>query len=115
VPVGLFVPRTGVVIAGRVRWATTPRERARGLLSGPPLGPGEALVIEPARQLHSFGMQYAIDVCFCDRDWRVFHPGTSFKPRRLPRWVRGARYGIETPAGALAGVERADQVSLSER
>lgn len=103
-----------MVIAHRVRWARSPVERARGLL-GHPLGPREALVIEPARQVHTFGMRYAIDVCFCDREWRVLHVVTHMRPRRITRWVLGARYAVEVEAGGLEGVAPGDQLSLSER
>lgn len=84
-------------------------------MGGPALGPGEALVIEPARQVHTFGMRYAIDVCFCDRAWNVLHIVSPLRPRRLTRWVLRARYAVETPAGAFEGVGRGDQLSLSER
>lgn len=97
-----------------MRWAKAPVERARGLL-GTRLGSGEAIVIEPARQVHTFGMRYEIDVCFCDRGWRVLHVVTRLRPRRVTRWVWRARYAVEAPAGALAGVERGDQLSLSDR
>ncbi|MDQ4125111.1 MAG: DUF192 domain-containing protein [Actinomycetota bacterium] len=103
------------MIAERVRWARAPAERARGLLGAPELRPGEALVIEPARQVHTFGMRYAIDVCFCDAGWRVLHVVAPLRPRRVTRWARRARYAIEAPAGALTGVEPGDQLSLSER
>ena len=114
-PVGVVVPRTGAVIANRVRWARTPVERARGLLRSPPLEQGEVLVIEPARQVHTFGMHYPIDVCFCDGGWTVLHVVTSLRPRRITRWVRRARYALEAPAGALEGLEPGDQLSLNER
>ena len=114
-PVGLVVPSTGRVIAERVRWAGTPRERARGLLGGPVLAPEEVLVIEPARQVHTFGMRYAIDVCFCDQGWKVVHVVTVLRPRRLTRVVLRARYAVEAPAGSLEGLERGDQLSLRER
>lgn len=103
-----------MVVADRVRWARSPAERARGLL-GAPLGPGEALVIEPARQVHTFGMRYAIDVCFCDRAWRVLHVVGPMRPRRITRWVFRARYAVEVAAGALDGVAAGDQLSLRER
>ena len=114
-PAGLYVPNTGHVIARRVRWAKTPAERARGLLGTRRLDSGEALVIEPARQVHTFGMRYEIDVCFCDSTWRVLHVVTRLRPRRVTRWVLRARFAVEAPAGALAGIEPGDQLSLSER
>lgn len=84
-------------------------------MGGPVLGLGEALIIEPARQVHTFGMLYTIDVCFCDRAWKVLHVVTFLRPRRLTRLVLRARYAVEAPAGSLEGLERGAQLSLSER
>lgn len=98
-----------------MRWARTARERARGLLGEPALGPGEALVIERARQVHTFGMRYTIDVCFCDRGWKVLHVVSLLRPRRLTRLMIRARFAVEAPAGSLEGLEPGDQLSLSER
>ncbi|HEX2295825.1 MAG TPA: DUF192 domain-containing protein [Actinomycetota bacterium] len=113
-PVRLVVPSTGRVIARNLRRAATPRERARGLLRGPPLGAGEALVLEPARQVHTFGMRHPVDVCFCDRAWRVLHVVTPLRPRRVTRWVFRARFAIEMRPGGLAGLQEGDQLSVEE-
>ena len=87
----------------------------RGLLDAPPLGPGEALVIERARQVHTFGMRYPIDVCFCDRSWRVLHVVAAMRPRRVTRWVARARFAVEARAGELGDVGVGDQLSPVDR
>ena len=115
VPAALVVPTTGEVIADHVEWARTAAQRARGLLGRSALAPGHALVLEPARQVHTFGMRYAIDVCFCDRGWRVLHVVPGMKPHRVTCWVRGGRFAIETGAGGLSGLSAGDQLSFSER
>ncbi len=89
-------------------------ERARGLLAREPLEAGEALVIAPARQVHTFGMRYAIDVCFCDRGWRVLHLVEAMRPRRVTRWVPKAFFVVEAPAGTFTGIGSGDQLSLEE-
>lgn len=102
------------MIAHDVRHARTFAERTRGLLGRAPLGPGEALVIHRARQVHTIGMRYAIDVCFCDRGWRVLHVVRGLPPRRLTRWIPRAFYAVETLEGELAGVTSGTQLSLEE-
>lgn len=74
-------------------------------------------MIVRARQVHTFGMRYAIDVCFCDREWRVLYVVRSMRPRRVTRWVRGAAFVVEAPEGATASVTLGDQLSpvLNER
>ena len=115
VPAALVVPTTGEVIADHVLWARTVTERARGLLVRPPLPPGHVLVLDSARQVHTFGMRYAIDVCFTDRGWHVLHVVPGMRTGRMTRWVRGARFAIEAPAGGLSRLRPGDQLSLSDR
>ncbi|HEX2057898.1 MAG TPA: DUF192 domain-containing protein [Actinomycetota bacterium] len=113
-PFRLVVPRTGRVVAHRIVRASTAVDRARGLLGREPLAEGEALLLEPARQVHTFGMSYDLDVCFCDRRWRVARVVRSMPPRRLTRWVLRAHCAIEMRAGGFAGVGAGDQLSLEE-
>jgi uncharacterized membrane protein (UPF0127 family) len=63
--------------------------------------PGTAMVFEPARQIHTFGMKFPLDVVFCDRTWKVLHVVRSMAPARLTRVVWGARYALELRAGSL--------------
>ncbi|MBA3431339.1 MAG: DUF192 domain-containing protein [Actinobacteria bacterium] len=97
----------GVVLATRVRRARTLRERTRGLVGAPELVPGECLWIErpahslPGDAVHTFGMRYAVDVLFCDRDGGVRHVIHGLRPGRVSRFVPGARYVLELPAGTL--------------
>lgn len=107
---GLALESTGRILARRVRRATTPLARALGLLAGPPLGLGEALVIEPARQVHSLGMRAPIDVVFCDRAWRVLHVVSPLRPWRMTRPVLRARRAVELPAGTARGVLPGDRL-----
>ncbi len=94
----MLLSEDGTVIARTVRFARSPVARAKGLLWSPPLRAGEALVIDGARQVHTFGMRYAIDVVFCDGDWLVKHVIRAMKPKRISRWVSASRYVIELPA-----------------
>jgi uncharacterized membrane protein (UPF0127 family) len=105
----------GAVLADKLTWARRPFERTRGLLGRPPLRPGEALVIEPGAQVHTIGMGYEIDVVFCDRGWTVLHVVHALPPWRITRWVRGARYAIELPAGAAAQVRRGMRLATRAR
>ena len=109
---------TGRPVADRLIWAISARERARGLIGRPPLGPGEALIIQGASQVHTFGVRGAIDVVFCSESWVVVHVVIQMKPFRISKWVRGARYAIELPARAAGDLRPGDQlppVSVSVR
>jgi uncharacterized membrane protein (UPF0127 family) len=58
-------------------------------------------VLEPATQVHTFGMRYPIDALFCDEDWVVLHIVRAMAPWRLSRWVRGSRFVVEFAGGTL--------------
>ena len=94
--------------------ARTHRERARGLLARAPLSGNEAMLFEKTKQVHTFGMAYALDVIFCDADFRVLRVSRNVVPRRVTAWVFGARYTIEMRAGAVPeSVDRGTQLALS--
>ncbi len=99
--VGTVIETSTGVVAHSVRWARTPMARAKGLLARPPLGDGDALVLVGARQVHTFGLRYRIDVAFCDSASKIIHVEHDLGPRRVTRWVRGARVAIEARAGTF--------------
>jgi uncharacterized membrane protein (UPF0127 family) len=84
----------------------------RGLL-GRRLAAGQALVIPGARQVHTFGMRYAIDVLFCDDRSVVHHAVIRMAPRRITRWVGRARYAIELPGGTAENVRVGERLVFS--
>ncbi|HWL65032.1 MAG TPA: DUF192 domain-containing protein [Actinomycetota bacterium] len=98
----------GVEIAERVRTARSAWSRLRGLFAQP-IAEGEALVLEPARQIHTVGMRVPIDVVFCDREWVIVHLIREMRPGRVSRWVRNAYRAIELPAGAIS-----DRIGLGD-
>ena len=81
--------------------ATSVRSRARGLLGRD--GVEGALLLEPARSIHTFGMRFPIDVAYCRRcpEGLVVVDTSTVRPWRcgLPR-LR-ARCVIEAEAGAF--------------
>ena len=103
------------VIASRVRIAASPLARMRGLAMKPGMAANEGLILEPASQIHTFGMRFSIDVIFCDRDWNIVHVVRNVKPNRMTRWVRGARRVIELSAGSLPqGLAVGDRLELDQ-
>jgi len=58
------------------------------------------MVLRPCRNVHTFGMRFPIDVCFCDRDGIVLRSET-LRPRRVSTFVWRAAFAVEAEAGAL--------------
>ena len=78
--------------------ADTRRARRRGLLGRD--GIEGALLLSPARSVHTLGMRFAIDVAHVDAEMVVLAVVTM-KPGRIGRWRRRARHVIEAEAGSL--------------
>jgi uncharacterized membrane protein (UPF0127 family) len=98
----IVVESSGRIVAHDVRWARTLAERSKGLIGSPPPTAGQALVIEPGKQVHTFRMSYPIDVIFVDRDWKVRHVVRTMARRRMSKFVLGSRFVIEIASGSLS-------------
>lgn len=90
--------RDGEVLAS-LEVADTRATRRKGLLGRD--GLEGALLIEPARSVHSLGMRFPLDVAWCDRDLRVLR--VARLPRhRITRTVLRAHAVLEAEAGSFA-------------
>ena len=92
--------RDGEVLAA-LEIATARRVRARGLLGRD--GIDGALLLDPARSVHTVGMRFPIDVAYCERtaDGLTVRETTSMAPFRVGRPRFRARCVIEAEAGAF--------------
>lgn len=63
--------------------------------------PGEALVIERCRQVHTIGMRFAIDVLFINKGGKVVRSCRNLEPGRISPVACRARAAIELPAGTI--------------
>jgi uncharacterized protein len=75
----------------------------------PTAGP---LLLTGAKQVHTFGMRYPIDVVFCDASWNVVHVVHAMRPWRVTRWVFRARVTIELDPAIGAGISKGDVLEL---
>ena len=91
--------------------ADSARGRARGLLGRD--GFEGAILLAPARAVHTVRMRFAIDVAFLDRDQRVLRIVTM-APNRLGLPVLKARSVIEAEAGSFErwGLHVGDKVEI---
>jgi uncharacterized protein len=85
----------------RVRVADRFITRGLGLLVGAPLEAAEGLLIAPCSSIHTFGMRYAIDVVFVDRDARVVRVCADVRAGRA-RFAGGAHAVLELRSGVAA-------------
>ena len=105
-----WLVRDGVVLASLVVTRTR-RERGRGLLGRDSLV--GAILIDPARSVHTIGMAFDIDVAFLDADLTVLKVRTM-KRSRVSIPVRGCRSILEAEAGAFGswGLATGDELEV---
>lgn len=74
-----------------------------------------ALLLRPARSVHSFGMRFPIDVAWLDEDLTVLRT-TSLSRHRMTRLVLRSRSIVEAEAGAFArwGLVVGDHLELQD-
>lgn len=85
-------------MATTVETAFDSESRKRGLLGRSSLAPDHALVIAPCSAVHTFGMQFPIDVIFAAGDGRIVKIRRSMRAGRLAGAI-GAFATIEMAAG----------------
>lgn len=108
--------KEGTIIARRVEWAGTSAQRRRGLLGRTGLDPEEAMYIVPCEWIHTFRMQFPIDVAFLAKNGRVLAVHHSLKPNRVSKIAFRAEGVLELSAGKLrvTDTEVGDIIELRE-
>jgi len=107
-----WLVRDGEVLAS-LEVAESFRDRSKGLLGRD--GVNGALLIRPAKSVHTLGMRFPIDVAFCDKHFVVLSMITMRRHRMgLPR-VR-ARAVLEAEAGAFErwGLAAGDHLEIKD-
>ncbi|GFE58405.1 hypothetical protein AOG1_22850 [Geobacter sp. AOG1] len=92
---------TGNALADDVSIADTLFTRMKGLLGRSDLPSGKGLWIKPCKGVHTFCMQFPIDVVFLDKANRVISLAVELQPNCMTKVLPGATSVIELPAGTL--------------
>lgn len=93
-------PARQSVLATRMEVAGTSGSRSRGLLGRAGLAEGEGLWIVPCESVHTFAMQFPIDLVYIDRKHRVLKLRSAVPPWRISACLR-AHSVLELPAGTI--------------
>lgn len=88
------------LLANCVTLADRGPTRRRGLLGRHQLAVGEGLWIVPCEAVHTFGMQFSIDLVYMDRDHRIIKIRSDVPPWRLSVCL-SAHSVLELAAGVV--------------
>ncbi len=92
--------RRDAQVLGQVRIADGPLGRALGLVGRKASTLDQALLLVPCAAIHTFGMRFAIDVVFLDREGVIVAARAHVAPWRWARG-KGAYATLEWAAGAI--------------
>jgi uncharacterized protein len=88
------------ILANCLEVADSSAKRNKGLLGREYLSPGTGLWILPCESVHTFGMQFSIDLVYLDRKHRIRKVRGSVPPWRISACL-SAHSVIELPAGVI--------------
>ena len=61
----------------------------------------DGLIFENCKIIHSFFMKFSFDAVFLDADFKVIAMYSGFKPFRISKFHRKAKYVLELPEGTI--------------
>jgi uncharacterized membrane protein (UPF0127 family) len=114
--VAIFNRTRETVMGEHISVAATTVRRMVGLLGKPRLDPGAGLLIVPSQAIHTVAMNFAIDVVFLDRDWRVVSLRRAMLPFRMTGLHWKAWCVLELPSGVIGETSTAigDQLEVRQ-
>jgi uncharacterized protein len=92
-------------IARRLTIACSFKHRLVGLLRTNALAEDEALMLSPGGSIHTFGMQYPIDVAFLDRQLKILRLATHLPPWRICNAPTKTKHVVELRAGMIEALQ----------
>jgi hypothetical protein len=102
------------VLASRMEVADSGAKRNKGLLGRESLSPGEGLWIIPCEAVHTFWMQFPIDLVYLDSKKRIRKLRSDVRPWRLSACL-SAHSVLELPSGTIQNTrtEAGDMLEFS--
>ena len=74
-------------------------QRLRGLMLRPPLPPGHALLLAPCAGVHMWGMRFALDIVYLDKNRKILKIVPHLRPWLGLSLCPGAWGALEMTAG----------------
>lgn len=88
-------------IFSKINFANSFDERVKGLMFTSEKDAGEGMLIEPCNSIHTFFMQFSLDVAFLNKKNEIVRIIRDIRPWRMTWIIWGARKVLEVPAGKL--------------
>jgi uncharacterized membrane protein (UPF0127 family) len=89
------------ILGVAIEVAATAVQRVKGLLGRECLEDGQGLLFKNCSSLHTFFMQFPIDILYVDRQGKVLKAAQGVRPFKLVAAPFKAHYALELPVGAI--------------
>ncbi len=103
----------GISVAEQVLRADSIFSRMKGLLGRTNLSNEEGLWIVPCNSVHTWFMQFAIDVVYLDRELKILKIHRDMKPWGFDLPQRRARSVLELASGRASQLREGDYLCIS--
>lgn len=100
------------VVVTNLHFARSLGSRLIGLLGTKSIAPGYGLLISPCNQVHTFFMNFVIDVIFLDHSNHIVKICPKLKPWRLSPLVWKAKTVLEMNEGGSEGLRVGDLLQI---
>jgi len=91
-----------ITVATEVKIAASFWTRLKGLIGKKGLNKEEGLLITPCNIIHTWGMNFSIDVLFLSVSNEVVYILEHIPPNKVSPYIKKAAFVIELPAGRIA-------------
>ncbi|WHY87705.1 DUF192 domain-containing protein [Neobacillus novalis] len=91
----------GAELASQVTAADTYFKRLKGLMFSKSLPAGHGLLIQPCQSIHTYFMNYSIDVIYLSKEFEIVGLDETVKPAKVGKFHRKAKSVLELPAGTI--------------
>ncbi|WP_413302163.1 DUF192 domain-containing protein [Bacillus sp. 1P10SD] len=95
----------GAELANNLSTADTFFKRLKGLMFSKSLPAGHGLLIRPCQSIHTFFMNYSIDVLYLSEDFEIVGLDETVKPATVGKYHKRAKSVLELPAGMIQKTE----------
>ncbi|MEH7436345.1 DUF192 domain-containing protein [Neobacillus drentensis] len=95
----------GAELANNLSTADTFFKRLKGLMFSKSLPAGHGLLIQPCQSIHTFFMNYSIDVLYLSEDFEIVGLDETVKPATVGKYHKRAKLVLELPAGMIQKTE----------
>lgn len=96
-----FLKKDKIILAEKLEIAESFKDRLLGLMFSTSLGPRDALMLTPCKSIHTFFMNYPIDVLFLDKENKIVKIYKNMVPWRMTGFCFRAEKVIELKGNSL--------------